>query len=239
MARKKIVFIIVEGPSDEEALGVILNRIYSSNVVYVHIMHFDITTERGVTGSTILSRVGDIIRQYAASNHYNKADFKEIIHIIDMDGAYIPNENVIEDQEAGRLMYSTTGIRASDKQKIEQRNQQKRSNTNVLCTPKEIWDTPYKAFYMSCNLDHVLYNKLNSSDEEKEIDSFNFAKKYKDKVHDFTNFISCSCFSVMIGYQESWDYIKQGLHSLERHTNLGLCFKEDRSKGGCKVAPQR
>lgn len=28
VARKKIVFVIVEGPSDEEALGVLLNRIY-------------------------------------------------------------------------------------------------------------------------------------------------------------------------------------------------------------------
>ena len=229
MARKKIVFIIVEGPSDEEALGVILNRIYSSNTVYVHIMHCDITTERGVTVSTILSKVGNVIRQYAATNHYKKADFKEIIHIIDMDGAYIPNENVVEDQEAGRLMYSTTDIRTSDKQKIEQRNHQKCSNINVLCTRKIIWDTTYKAFYMSCNLDHVLYNKLNSCDEDKRVDSFNFAKKYKDKVNDFTNFISSSCFSVMIGYQESWDYIKQGLHSLERHTNLGLCFIEDKN----------
>jgi len=108
VARKKIVFIIVEGPSDEEALGAILSRIFSSNTVYVHITHCDITTEKGVTVSTILSKAGNIIRQYAVANHYKKTDFKEIIHIIDMDGAYIPNENVIEDLEAGRIMYSTT-----------------------------------------------------------------------------------------------------------------------------------
>jgi hypothetical protein len=79
---------------------------------------------------------------------------------------------------------------------------------------------------MSCNLDHVLYNKLNSSDVEKEADSLNFAKKYKDKIPGFIKFISCSDFSVMTGYEESWDYIKQELHSLKRYTNLGLCFKE-------------
>ena len=28
MSRRKIVFVIVEGPSDDEALGVILNRLY-------------------------------------------------------------------------------------------------------------------------------------------------------------------------------------------------------------------
>ena len=45
MARKKIVFVIVEGPSDEEALGVVLSKLYSNDEVYVHITHGDITSE--------------------------------------------------------------------------------------------------------------------------------------------------------------------------------------------------
>jgi hypothetical protein len=39
VARRKIVFLIVEGPSDDEALGVLLNQIYDKNTVYVHITH--------------------------------------------------------------------------------------------------------------------------------------------------------------------------------------------------------
>ena len=31
---------------------------------------------------------------------------------------------------------------------------------------------PYRAYYMSANLDHVLYDKLNSSDKDKENDAF-------------------------------------------------------------------
>lgn len=227
MARKKIVFVIVEGPSDEEALGVILNRIYDNNAVYVHIMHRDITTERGVTASNILSKLGAEIRQYAKDNHFEKGHFKEIIHIVDMDGAYIPNDNVIADPTAQVPIYSVTDIRTYNKQGIEQRNQQKRSNIDKLCSCKEIWGVPYRIFYMSCNLDHVLYNKLNSSDEAKEADSFRFAKYYRDKIPAFLTFISGSAFSVMDGYKASWDYIKQDLHSLERHTNLGLCFQTE------------
>ena len=45
MARKKIIFVIVEGPSDEEALGVLLNRIYDSNAVHVQVMYCDITIQ--------------------------------------------------------------------------------------------------------------------------------------------------------------------------------------------------
>ena len=65
---------------------------------------------------------------------------------------------------------------------------------------------------------------LNSSDEEKEEDAYVFAKRYKDHIEEFLTFISDSDFSRMDGYKESWDFIKTDLHSLERHTNLGLCF---------------
>ena len=68
-------------------------------------------------------------------------------------------------------------------------------------------------------------SKLNSDDLEKERDSLKFAKNYHDKVPEFLDFISNSDFSVKLDYKESWKYIKEKLHSLERHTNLGLCFE--------------
>lgn len=228
MAGKKIVFVIVEGPSDEEALGVILSRIYCSDTVYVHIMHKDITTEfNNIPNKNIFTMISAEIRRYADSNHFKKDDFKEIIHLVDMDGAFIPNDNVIEDTAAVKPQYSITEIRTCNKQGIENRNGRKRANINSLCCRSKIWDVPYRIFYMSCNLDHVLYDKQNSNDDEKERDSFSFAKFYKDKIPEFIDFISNSEFSVINGYKESWDFIKQDLHSLERHSNLGLCFKEN------------
>lgn len=228
MARKKIVFVIVEGPSDEEALGVIINRIFESSAVYVHITHDDITTRfNDEPTKNIVTMVGDEVRKYASSNHFKKSDFKEIIHVFDMDGTYIPDGHVVEDASAIKPIYSLTEIRTSNKRGIEYRNERKRDNTNRLCSRKEIWGVPYRAFYMSCNLDHVLYNKLNSSDEDKERDSFRFVKSYKEKIPEFLDFISKSGFSVVNGYKESWDFIKQDLHSLERYTNLGLCFEEN------------
>ena len=50
MARKKIIYVIVEGPSDDEALGVILNRLYDKNAVYVESTHGDITSSFSVVG---------------------------------------------------------------------------------------------------------------------------------------------------------------------------------------------
>lgn len=223
MARKKIVFVIVEGPSDEEALGVILSRLYSSSEVYVHITHGDITSEFIESpDENIFTRVANEVEGYAKSNHFEKLHFKEIIHIVDTDGTFIPDANVTEDPLAEKPIYSLSEIRTKNKAGIEERNRRKGSNISKLCSRKEIWGVPYQVYYMSCNLDHVLYDKLNSSDEDKEADAFRFAKFYKDKIPAFIKFISESEFSVVGDYRKSWNYIKKELNSLHRHTNLGI-----------------
>lgn len=232
MARKKIVFVIVEGPSDHDALALVLNRLFDQKTVHVHIMHRDITTERGVDTSNIVTEIADEVKQFANSSHFNSGHFQEIIHLVDMDGAYIPNEAIVEDPAAERPVYSVTEIRTTDKPGIEQRNLQKRSNLDRLISTKAIWKIPYSVYYMSCNLDHALYGKLNTSDEDKENDAHAFAKLYKDDTQGFLKYISESDFSVMEGYKESWSYIKQDLHSLERHTNLGVCFLREEENPG-------
>ena len=51
LTRRKIVFVIVEGLSDDTALGLALSNVYDKELVYVHIMHGDITTKAGVNGT--------------------------------------------------------------------------------------------------------------------------------------------------------------------------------------------
>ena len=58
MARRKVVFVIVEGASDETALGITLNQVFDKESVHVHIMHGDITTRTGVTSQNIVAKVG-------------------------------------------------------------------------------------------------------------------------------------------------------------------------------------
>lgn len=230
MARKKIVFVIVEGPSDEEALAVILNRLYDKNTIYFHVMRKDITCTGNTSTFNILLKIGNEVRQYAKENHYKKTDFKEIIHIVDMDGAYIPEDCILKDTYK-KPIYDLETIRTVNPAGIISRNLQKSSVLNKICSTPKIWDVSYHVFYMSCNLDHVLYNKLNSSDDEKEDDSYQFAKTYKDDLPAFLKFICESDFSVISDYQESWKFIKQEKNSLNRYTNLGLYFlKEYESK---------
>lgn len=225
MAKKKIVFVIVEGPSDDEALGVVLSRIYDKDSVYVHIMHGDITTQAGVTASNIVSNVGNCVKQYAAQNHYKASDFQRIIHIVDTDGAYVPDTAIVEDSLAEKPIYSITEIHTVNPEGVINRNKVKRENIDRLKSTGQIWKLPYEIYYMSCNLDHALYGKLNSTDEEKEDDAYAFAKRYRDDIPGFLKYIKESDFAVGPNYRESWKYITDGMHSLERHTNLGVCFE--------------
>ena len=77
---------------------------------------------------------------------------------------------------------------------------------------------------MSCNLDHVLYDKQNNAAEDKVADARVFARRYKDDLAGFAAFINGSSIAAPGDHRESWRFIQEGTHSLERHTNLGLCF---------------
>ena len=223
MAKRKVILIIVEGPSDDTALHVLFDKYFDKNTVYVDIIHGDITTQTKERES-IINKVVAEVKAYMANNSFRKTDFQEIIHIMDTDGAFIPDANVIEDKAAENPLYSPTEIRTVRKQDIEKRNKVKSLNMNRLSCCKEMWGIKYSAYYMSCTLDHVLYNKLNLTEDEKSDNAFKFAKKYRNSIQDFISFMTKSDFAVVDDYNSSWKFIMASLHSLERHSNLGLCF---------------
>ena len=226
MARKKIVFVIVEGPSDDEALGVLFEKLFDQTTVFVHITHGDITSDPGVDPHFIVSNVTNIVKAYAKSNHLTNSHFQQIIHIVDTDGAFVTNDHIVEDSSAEKPIYSLTEIRTANVHGLQMRNERKKKSLSRLSRLQAIWNIPYQVYYMSCNLDHVLHNIQNLTDEEKEKKALAFVKQYRDKLGAFVQFLSESEFSVSTNYIESWEFITHELHSLERHTNLGLCVKD-------------
>ena len=146
-----------------------------------------------------------------------------------MDGVYIDDSSVKYNKDASSPIYYENCIETSNVPGIISRNHLKRDCLNVISAKACIWnDLPYQAYFMSCNLDHVLYNRLNLSDEEKELLAFNFAKQYKDDLDLFRNYIFDSSLSLhRMSYRESWEYIKKNDNSLKRYTNFGLCMLDD------------
>ena len=231
---KKIVLVIVEGITDETALGVVLSHVYDKNVVYLQIMRGDITTRYDVTPQNIISKIGNVVKNYAKSGNYKSADFRQIIHIVDTDGAYISDDNIIEDQSLDTLLYEADGIYTYNRQSTILRNANKRANLHRICVLSQIWNVPYSVYYMSCNLDHVLHDKRNSTETEKMQDAYAFAEKYQRDTEGFIKFLGESEFSVKGDFEKSWDYIKEGMHSIERHTNLCICIDAEVQNVKCK-----
>lgn len=126
----------------------------------------------------------------------------------------------------GSPEYTETNIVALPESKVRERNKRKSANLNRLSSTVTVWgNVPYSVYYMSCNLDHVLYGVQNSDDATKRRNAFRFAMKYKEDPKGFVAYISDPVIAVPGDYKMTWEYIRQGLNSLHRHTNLNLCFQ--------------
>lgn len=139
MARKKIVFIIVEGPSDDAALGVMFTRLYDTNLVRIEITHGDITTRDYAESENIASRIGNLVKRYATANHFKASDFQEIIHIVDTDGSFVPETAIEEDLSCTEPIYTPTKIKTDKPSAIYKRNQGKSLILSKLMALNHVW----------------------------------------------------------------------------------------------------
>ena len=94
MREKKVVLFIVEGPSDEAALGSVMKEYFSSDEVQFVVVHGDITLKDNVSLDDIKKKINEQIEYIQRRYRYNFDDFIRIIHIVDMDGVYIPREDI-------------------------------------------------------------------------------------------------------------------------------------------------
>lgn len=225
MNEKKVVAFIVEGPSDEAALGTIMEEYFSSNEVHFVIMHGDITVKDYVSIDSILKKINEQIEVVKRKYRYNQEDFTKIIHIVDTDGVYISDTD-IKNADIEEIQYYEDHIDAKNVNAIIERNKRKGSILYKLRKTGKINRIPYRIYYNSCNLEHVLYNELkNFSDEEKQRLSDDFADKYDGRVDEFIEFISDSSLIVPGTYQKTWDFIEKDKNSLNRHSNMHLIFE--------------
>lgn len=148
-----------------------------------------------------------------------------IIHIVDTDGVYIP-EIDIKEADVEKAQYYEDHIDVKNVKAIVNRNRRKGGILYKLRKTGKINGIPYRIYFNSCNLEHVLYDELKDfTDEEKQILSDDFADKYDGKVNEFIEFISDNQIAVPGTFQKTWDYIEKDRNSLNRHSNMHLIFE--------------
>lgn len=223
---KKIILFLMEGVSDCTSLEFI-DKLNKNEMVKFYPTRGDITTKNGINSQNCIKEVNEHLKMFLATNKFCKSDVIKIIHVLDTDGAYIPNEKIFEDENAVRFIYTTTGIIAPSKQAVTQRNENKKEVLEKLLSTPKINSIPYELYYMSCNLEHVLHNKLEllSDKEKKELANL-FADSFYEREDEFLEFINSKSFKVEGNYKETWHFIKQDLNSVNRYSNLWLVFNK-------------
>lgn len=224
MAKKKIMLFIVEGLTDETSLSTVLSRIFSSSTVRFQVVHGDILTKDFTSSNQIVSAVWEQVRVFM-SNIYKKNDICRIVHLTDMDGVYVSDDAVIENntiKKNDHPYYTETQIQTFNRISVIDRNRRKRKNIDRLSICPQIAGIPYSMYYFSLNLDHVLHERTNISQWEKIRYAEAFDLKYGEDPNGFIHFMRESSFSICDDYCSSWAFIKTGLHSLERYSNFGI-----------------
>lgn len=224
MSEKRVVAFIVEGSSDEAALGTIMKEYFSNNEVQFVVVHGDITLKDYVSTDNILKKINEKIEGVKSRYRYSQNDFIKIIHIIDVDGVYISEADIIE-ADVEEIQYYEDHIDAKSISTIVERNKRKGDILYKLRKTGKVNGISYRIYFNSCNLEHVLYGELKDySDDEKQRLSDDFADRYDGKVGEFIEFISASNVAVQGTYQKTWDFIEMDKNSLNRYTNMHLIF---------------
>lgn len=224
--QKKIVFVIVEGISDREALALVFGELLADERVIVEFTAGDITTRRGVKPQNIAAEIGNLVSGYAKQFFFGPSDFLEVVHIVDMDGAYIDDIGVIA-AATPKAVYCGSCIKIDKPSRIIRRNLQKRKNINRLVGLPKVWGSvKYSIYFVSCNLDHFLYGEANLNPALKTSYATKFAAKYRGKGLEFLRFINEAELQTAATYEDSWNYIKKDNNSLCRCSNLDILFSE-------------
>lgn len=234
----KVILLLVEGLSDESALQPLLDSIVreASNSKYRVVPYriSSIVTRCDLTSryqndreENIVTLVSEFVKKGIndlSSKKYikNSNDIAGIIHLIDTDGAYIDEDKIIEDASCNKYIYCDNGIKGQCKESIKERNRFKSRNMNILSGKYIISKLNYRAYFMSCNLDHVLFDKRNLTDKEKEKYSDEFSDKYIEDLNSFKEFINQMNITFRGNRKNTWDNIKKNNNSICRYTNLNL-----------------
>ena len=242
--KRKIVLLLVEGKSDREALQLAIPEFYDRIDENIEVFFPIIRQDEEETGGDITSKIGVHPRNIEAKiydlflkNFFDEEkvmpkDLSEIIQIVDIDGAYIPDAAVTEGvnpKGANKIYYDNKIIICSNIGSILKRNECKRENLDYLSSLTTIKvkqkTIPYSVYYFSSNLDHFLHHDANLDYRMKCDLADTFARNYIGNPDGFVNDICGDPGAVTnMSYTESWNYIRQGINSLCRPTNLNLLF---------------
>ena len=237
MPSKKVRLFIVEGDTDETAFGLLLERLIQSNLIDFDVFRSDIFghvrlgagEDKIMREPNILKRVDKVVSEHIDREVYDWKDLEDIVLLTDTDGCFIDNSLVVEDPSIEAVEYHHDSIVVPIGSTVRMRNNERSANIMRVVgrgkLRKRGREMPVTVYYLSRNLEHALHGEGgNLSTKRKVRLAREFASRYKADPNRFVTFLrdDLACPG---DYGQSWEYIQQGTHSLERGSNLHLLFE--------------
>ncbi len=243
---KQIVLFIVEGHTDEEALAPVLSNLHrqytTKDEIRFAVTYGDITSAEGADINSITQDIADKVDEYLFSERPLKiSDIFRIVHILDTDGAFIPDARIMKQTGQDKPFYDDECILCESIPGLQKRNRRKSQIMRKLAGMRSVTyrnekflkgkksgggrKIPYQAFFLSCNLEHVLHNQRNVPDDQKADLAYAFADRYQEDLPGFVEFFN-SDFAIQKNYPETWSYLYQGVNSLSRCSNFHIYLNQ-------------
>ena len=227
---KKYLLFIVEGRNDKKEIQAILRAAaepaFSENYVDAYHVHGgDLFTEKDSSEKTIIGKLNKIVLAWRNGGEQPfqriiPSDVKKIIHIIDTDGTFIPEDSIIETED-GKVLYFDESMHYFDRAFLVGRNRKKARIIRKLLATRQIDNIPYELLFASCNMDHLLFNDRNPLPNAKGENALVFSGKCKSRV-DLQNSVFAEGICASGTLADSWNMIQKKYNSLARHTNINL-----------------
>ena len=245
---KHVILFFVEGESDKIALEDPISRFiklcYPEERVDVgfcirngDLEGGDITADLRISTERIRQRlVRDFYMPYQEKYKCMPKDLKGIIQIVDMDGAFLKDSDIIKfsdstvgrektyyDEESGKIVCVNPVA-------IAERNRHKREILASLVNMESLTvgskRIPYSIFFFSSNLDHFLHMNANVEYGKKGLAEA-FVRNYENDLPGFCKFFcEDEDASPCAFYLDSWEYIMERDRSIKRGTNLNILINQ-------------
>ena len=226
---KKYLLFIVEGINDKREIQAMIRAVTNNRVCDHYVDSYcikggDITSDYKTNEKNIINKLNELVIDWrnGGEQPFQKiqvSDVERIIHIVDTDGAFVPESAVVESDDA-KIQYHDDMMCSIDRNGTVNRNYKKARVLRKLIVTKQIDNIPYTVYFSSCNMDHLLFDIRNSDQQTKKKNSQIFSVRCKSE-----DYLQETVYSPKIcahSFSESWNMIQQGRNSLRRHTNINI-----------------
>lgn len=208
----KRCLLICEGPFDELVFST-LKEVFDGSILEVKPL-----CRCCVDTTDLRNKVETLAQEILSREHgYLLSDFDEVCFLIDSDGVYTPDNQIIESNLSRVTIYKSSTIECPDRGSIILRNKKRRDNISALLEDRKYW-----IFYNSRNLEHAFDSSLSGylSDNVKKRFALTTFAQYDGEIPDFIRKLFAMNKSGLNNIFASWEYLKTNDNSLSSSSNI-------------------